>query len=127
MREVTPDELRRVKVFGGLSDGELEWLAGNGDVLEFGPGEAIFRSGDPADSMIVILEGAMELLVGVGGQLVPTFVQYAGEVTGLLPFSRMQQYTGSGRAAGHVRCAGDAGSRPGARVEQPGGRGPPRC
>ncbi len=103
MREVTPDELRRVEVFGGLSDGELEWLAGNGDVLEFEPGEAIFRSGDPADSMIVILEGAMELLVGVGGQLVPTFVQYAGEVTGLLPFSRMQQYTGSGRAAGHVR------------------------
>ena len=103
MREVTPDELRRVEVFGGLSDGELEWLAGNGDVVEFEPGEALFRSGDPADSMIVILEGAMELLVGVGGQLVPTFVQYAGEVTGLLPFSRMQQYTGSGRAAGHVR------------------------
>ncbi len=103
VREVTPDELRGVEVFGGLSHGELEWLAGNGDVLEFGPGEAIFRSGDPADSMIVILEGAMELLVGVGGQLVPTFVQYAGEVTGLLPFSRMQQYTGSGRAAGHVR------------------------
>ena len=29
----------------------------------------------------------------------PTFVQYAGEVTGLLPFSRMVKYTGAGRAS----------------------------
>jgi signal transduction histidine kinase len=35
--------------------------------------------------------------------MVPTFVQYAGEVTGLLPFSRMQHYTGAGRAAASLR------------------------
>jgi signal transduction histidine kinase len=49
--------------------------------------------------MFVILEGALDLMFGVGGQMVPSFVQYAGEVTGLLPFSRMQTYSGSGRAA----------------------------
>ncbi len=49
--------------------------------------------------MFVILEGALDLMFGVGGQLVPTFVQYAGEVTGLLPFSRMVKYSGVGRAA----------------------------
>ncbi|HEY9377691.1 MAG TPA: cyclic nucleotide-binding domain-containing protein, partial [Jiangellaceae bacterium] len=90
-------------MFGGLPDDQLAWLAGNGDLLLFKTGETVFRAGDPADSMIVILEGALELLIGIGGQLVPTFVQYAGEVTGLLPFSRMQHYTGVGRAAGSLR------------------------
>ena len=64
-----------------------------------GPGEMVFRAGDPADSMFMILEGAIDLMIGVGGQMVPTFVQYAGEVTGLLPFSRMVKYAGAGRAA----------------------------
>jgi signal transduction histidine kinase len=96
-------ELRRVEVFAGLTDEQLEWLAANGELVQFGPGEMVFREGDPSDSMFVILEGKLELLIGVGGQLVPTFVQYAGEVTGLLPFSRMQHYAGAGRAAGTTR------------------------
>ena len=103
MSSAVAQELRRVEVFAGLTDEQLEWLAANGEVVQFGPGEAVFREGDPSDSMYVILEGKLELLIGVGGQLVPTFVQYAGEVTGLLPFSRMQHYTGAGRAAGTTR------------------------
>ena len=67
--------------------------------MQFGPGEMVFREGDPADSMFFILEGSIDLLIGVGGQMVPTFVQYAGEVTGLLPFSRMLKYSGAGRAS----------------------------
>jgi signal transduction histidine kinase len=93
------NELRRVEVFVGLTDEQLEWLAAAGDVLTFEPGAMVFREGDPSDSMFVLLEGALDLLIGLGGQLVPTFVQYAGEVTGLLPFSRMVKYTGAGRAA----------------------------
>ena len=103
MTAVSADELRRVEVFVGLDAGQLEWLAGHGVVREFAAGEPVFRAGDVADSMVVILEGAVELLIGVGGQMVPTFVQYAGEVTGLLPFSRMQHYAGAGRAAGSLR------------------------
>ena len=113
VNEVSAQELRRVEVFGGLPDDQLAWLAGNGDLLLFKTGETVFRAGDPADSMIVILEGALELLIGIGGQLVPTFVQYAGEVTGLLPFSRMQHYTGAGRAAGIApRSADSQGTLP---------------
>jgi signal transduction histidine kinase len=92
-------ELRRVEVLAGLTDEQLEWLASHGQVMQFGPGEMLFREGDPADSMFFILEGAIDLLIGVGGQMVPTFVQYAGEVTGLLPFSRMVKYAGAGRAS----------------------------
>jgi signal transduction histidine kinase len=93
------NDLRRVEVLVGLADEDLEWLAGAGQVLEYEPGQTVFRAGDPSDAMFVILEGALDLMFGVGGQLVPTFVQYAGEVTGLLPFSRMVKYSGVGRAA----------------------------
>jgi signal transduction histidine kinase len=92
-------ELRRVEVLAGLTDEQLEWLASHGQAMQFGPGEMLFREGDPADSMFFILEGSIDLLIGVGGQMVPTFVQYAGEVTGLLPFSRMMKYSGAGRAS----------------------------
>jgi signal transduction histidine kinase len=101
--QVSTDELRRVEVFAGLTDAQLAWLATHGEHVDFSAGETVFRAGDPADTMVVILEGALELLIGVGGQMVPTFVQYAGEVTGLLPFSRMQHYSGAGRAAGRLR------------------------
>ena len=37
----------------GLTDEQLEWLAGHGEVLQFEPGEMVFREGDPADSMFV--------------------------------------------------------------------------
>jgi signal transduction histidine kinase len=99
----TTEELRRVEVFAGLDDAHLTWLAEHGEALDFAQGDTVFRPGDPADAMWVIVEGALELLIGVGGQMVPTFVQYAGEVTGLLPFSRLQHYSGVGRAASTLR------------------------
>ena len=103
MNQVSIDELRRIEVFAGLTDAQLTWLAAHGEHVLYGAGEMVFRAGDPSDTMVVILEGALDLLIGVGGQMVPTFVQYAGEVTGLLPFSRMQHYAGAGRAAGRLR------------------------
>src|SRR5262245_51345388 len=103
MTHPATDDLRRVEVFAGLDDAHLAWLASHGEALEFQAGDTVFRPGDAADAMFVIVEGALELLIGVGGQMVPTFVQYAGEVTGLLPFSRLQHYSGVGRAASTLR------------------------
>ena len=93
------NDLRRVEVLAGLEEEHLEWLAATGQLFKYEPGEPVFHVGDPSDAMFVILEGAMDLMFGIGGQMVPSFVQYAGEVTGLLPFSRMQTYSGSGRAS----------------------------
>ncbi len=86
MGQVSIDDLRKVEVFAGLPDDQLRWLAEHGEEAVYDAGRMVFRAGDPADTMVVLLEGAVELLIGVGGQLVPTFVQYEGEVTGLLPY-----------------------------------------
>jgi signal transduction histidine kinase len=48
--------------------------------------------------MFVILEGQLELHGEMGGEAV-TFSMKAGDVTGVLPFSRMKQFTVNGRAA----------------------------
>ncbi|MGA8202196.1 MAG: ATP-binding protein, partial [Candidatus Sulfotelmatobacter sp.] len=55
------------------------------------------RQGDPADAMFVILEGQLQGRGELNGE---TFVfdLEPGDVTGVLPFSRMKQFTVGGRA-----------------------------
>ena len=56
------------------------------------PGKAI-----PPNAMFVILEGQLQGRGEIGGETV-IFTMSAGNVTGVLPFSRMKQFTVSGRA-----------------------------
>jgi signal transduction histidine kinase len=98
-------ELGALEAFQGLTDDQLRWLTAHATVLEFASGETVFKEGDPADGLYVVLQGSLELLVMVGGQLVPAWTQHVGAVTGLLPYSRMQHYTGRGRAVGALRLA----------------------
>ena len=55
------------------------------------------RQGDPADSMFVILEGQFQWRGEFGGDTVVASAK-PGDVTGVLPFSRMKQFTVTGRA-----------------------------
>lgn len=103
MTEVRVEELKTVPLFGELSSDQLDWLAAHGDVVEYESGDVMFEPGATAEHMFAVLEGTMEILINVGGQLVPYFAQRQGSLTGLLPFSRMRAYAGSGRAVGHTR------------------------
>lgn len=96
-------ELCALEVFQGLTNEQLAWLVAHGTQLEVPAGETLFKEGDPADSLYVVLQGSLELVVAIGGQLVPAWTQHVGAVTGLLPYSRMQRYIGRGRAAGTLR------------------------
>jgi signal transduction histidine kinase len=102
---VTPlaADLGALEVFQGLTGTQLEWLAAHGTIVELEAGEMLFKEGDAADSLFVVLRGSLELLVQIGGQLVPAWTQQVGAVTGLLPYSRMQHYVGRGRAVGTLR------------------------
>lgn len=54
--------LREVGLFGALSDEFLEHLASTLSVLRARVGDTIFREGDPAREMYVVLEGEIEVL-----------------------------------------------------------------
>lgn len=53
--------------------------------------------------MTAVLEGSIDVLLTIGGQQVPFLTQRTGMVTGLLPFSRLRTYPGSGQAVGRTR------------------------
>ena len=91
------DALRRVPALHGLTDSELEWLATHGEETSFAAGAPIFREGDPATKMWILLKGEAHVRRSQGG--IALFVGRAGQITGLLPFSRMKTHGGQGFAA----------------------------
>lgn len=55
-------QLREVGLFGALSDDFLEHLTSTLTVSRFTVGDVIFREGDPAREMYVVLDGEIEVL-----------------------------------------------------------------
>jgi signal transduction histidine kinase len=100
---VNVDDLTRVPAFAELPAAQLAWLAEHGEVREYEAGELVFELGAAAEHMVAVLEGAIEIVFSIGGQLVPFLTQRQGTVAGLLPFSRMRSFSGTGRALGLTR------------------------
>lgn len=94
---VDKTELRRVTEFADLPDDQLEWFLGQAQELRLKAGEIYSRQGDPADAMFVILEGHLQGRGELNGDTV-VFDLEPGDVTGVLPFSRMKQFTVGQRA-----------------------------
>jgi signal transduction histidine kinase len=91
------DDLRKIEVFTDLPQEQLAWLAEHSLELHFQPGEIMGREGDPLDNLTVILEGEIRVQRGSGaGEII--FRGFAGQVTGLLPYSRLTHYAGTSRA-----------------------------
>jgi signal transduction histidine kinase len=90
-------ELLRVPAFADLPDDQITWFLSQSREVNLSPGEIYARQGDPADEMSVVLEGQLEVRGEISGETIVIPIK-AGDVTGILPFSRMKQYTISGRA-----------------------------
>ena len=60
--ELSADRLREIGIFGALSDTTLERLTQDLAQLRFAPGEVVFKEGDPAREMFVVLDGELEVL-----------------------------------------------------------------
>lgn len=58
----TVDALREIGLFGALSDEVLEYLVKALPVIVVQPGESVFREGDQAREMFVVLDGECEVL-----------------------------------------------------------------
>jgi len=94
---VEKSELLRVPAFADLPDDQISWFLGNSQEIHVVAGDIYVRQGDPADSMFVILEGQFQWRGEFGGDTVVASAK-PGDVTGVLPFSRMKQFTVTGRA-----------------------------
>lgn len=89
--------LRSIPVFADLPDEDLEWLASRMDEVVFSAGQIFARPGDPVEHLNVILEGEIQFERNDTPGW-PVLIASAGQVTGLLPFSRLTQVRGTARA-----------------------------
>ncbi len=99
---VSREKLRTVGIFHDLPDEQLDWFLEHANELRLQPGEISNRAGDPADRMLVLLEG--ELQGRLEGSNESFFTAEAGAVTGVLPYSRMKNFPATIRATRPSRC-----------------------
>ena len=98
----TNADLLAVPAFEGLPEGQIEWFLSRAEEIKVKAGETYVRAGDPADTMFVILDGQVQWRGEFGGETI-TILSKPRDVTGTLPFSRMTQYTVTGRAVTELR------------------------
>ncbi|MGO8759135.1 MAG: sensor histidine kinase [Terracidiphilus sp.] len=98
----TPIELTvaAIQAIGALHDLPLDdrlWLARHGQELKANAGDILFEEGAPAEHMMLLLKGEIHVRRQHGGPMA-LFIGRTGQMTGLLPFSRMKGYGGQGFA-----------------------------
>src|SRR5579863_3085746 len=89
---IEKSELLNVPIFAGLPEDQIAWFISQSQEMNLKAGENYSRQGDPADAMFVILKGHVQGRGELGGETI-IFDLTPGDVTGLLPFSRMKQFT----------------------------------
>src|ERR1700732_5098515 len=94
---IEKSELIRIPTFADLPDEQVEWFLSQSQEQLLKPGDTYIRQGDSAENMFVILEGEFQVRGEFRGETF-IFAQNPGDVTGVLPFSRMTHFTVTGRA-----------------------------
>jgi signal transduction histidine kinase len=95
------DAIDRIGPLHGLPLEDRRWLASHGQEVIANAGDILFEEGAPADNMILILKGEIHVRRQHGGPMA-LFIGRAGQMTGVLPFSRMKGYGGQGFAISPV-------------------------
>jgi signal transduction histidine kinase len=103
--EPLKEALRRIPIFADLGEEQLDWFASQSEDLHVASGEILNRDGDPADALFVILEGELRGRRETGAPDAPMFQVRSGQVTGMLPFSRLTVFHIVTRAFGPTRIA----------------------
>jgi len=92
--------IRETELFKGMNFKELQIIAGICSEESYQKGTVIFRQNDPAKSLLILEEGAVDLIVQNGGTLTYEITE-PGEVLGWSSMLENGRYTAS------VICATD--------------------
>jgi signal transduction histidine kinase len=94
--------LRKIEGLDGLSEADYLWLAENGIEHRAEPGALLFHEGDTPIGMNILLAGEIHVRRAQSGGSISLFIARVGQLSGLLPYSRMKGYGGNGYAVGDV-------------------------
>jgi signal transduction histidine kinase len=92
------EQLRKIAVFSDLSQDDLLWFVSKCQELRIATGDILMCEGDKPEFMIVMLEGEIRARAEHGPADGPVFTMSGGEVSGMLPFSRLKVVSVTGRA-----------------------------
>ena len=83
------DRLAEHKTLGIAPREELAWLATHGSLRRLSAGEVLSRKGMPVEGLYVVLSGHLSLSADRGAGLQKMIEWRAGDVSGVLPYSRL--------------------------------------
>jgi signal transduction histidine kinase len=83
------DRLAAHKTVGAAPRKELEWLIAHGTLRHLDEGEVLTAKGVPVAGLFVVLSGHIAMFLDRGAGRHKVFEWRAGDVTGMLPYSRL--------------------------------------
>ena len=83
------DRLARHKTLGAAPREELAWLVSHGSLRHLNEGEVLSAKGAPVEGLFVVVTGHLAIFVDRGAGRHKVIEWRAGDVAGLLPYSRL--------------------------------------
>jgi signal transduction histidine kinase len=83
------DRLAAHRTIGSAPREELAWLAAHGSLRHLSDGEVLTAKGAPVEGLFVVLTGHVAIFVDRGAGRHKVMEWRAGDVTGMLPYSRL--------------------------------------
>ena len=80
---------RRPQTLGAAPREELAWLAAHGSLRQLDEGEVLTAKGVPVTGLFIVLSGHIAIFVDRGAGRHKVMEWRAGDVTGMLPYSRL--------------------------------------
>jgi signal transduction histidine kinase len=103
--ESLAEALAAIPIFEGIDREQIEWFAQHAEDVRMADGTLLISAGEPAEWLVVILEGELHGRRNDDSQSPSLFIGRTGQVTGLLPFSRMTTFPSTVHAVGSTRIA----------------------
>jgi CRP-like cAMP-binding protein len=99
------ERLRAIPFFAAFPDAALQVMADRGVERRFAPGETLFRAGEAAGGLMVVLEGKVRVVREVGGRAQVVHVETIGGTLGEVPLFAGGGYPATAVAAEPTCCA----------------------
>lgn len=92
------DVIRQIEALSSVPDEQIRWMIDRSGMKELAPGEALFGKGTPSINLYIVISGRIRVWFDQNGETREVTRIIPGEITGLLPYSRMKEASGYGNA-----------------------------
>ncbi|MFY0674847.1 MAG: cyclic nucleotide-binding domain-containing protein [Bacteroidia bacterium] len=89
------DFIKKLDQLKDVPEPQIEWFLSHAEIRDFKIGDAVFAKGQPADELYIIVEGAFRIYLERNGEKREMGKMSVGDITGLLPYSRMTHAGGN--------------------------------